>query len=313
MTALTNRFFNDGFNAPFGSLAKSVPLDMQFQLLQAAFTQVASELDALTRLTSILQLNGFPASFSGAGLKILRVNAAESSVEFVSPGGLNIKSISAASYTLLAADAGSLLIFTSATAITVTVNSGVLPQGTVVCVRQGAAGQVTLAAGSGVTFQSSDNLLATRVQGAQIAIISDNGSTQYGVIGERNATITGIALLASANVFTNQQAVTPYRANIIGAVSIDLSAAGKSNNLHLTLTGNVTSFALTNPVDGAVYNIRLYHGASAYTFAGLSSAFKFAGGTAPTWSTTASAVDFLSAQYGSTENTYMASALTGMA
>ena len=106
--------------------------------------------------------------------------------------------------------------------------------------------------------------------------------------------------------------VTPYRANVSGAVTVDLSVAA-STNLHLTLTGNVTSLALTNPVDGQTYRIRLYHGASAFTFTGLSSKFKFSGGTAPTWSTTANSVDFISAEYGSTEDTYMTSALTGMA
>ena len=125
---------------------------------------------------------------------------------------------------------------------------------------------------------------------------------------------SGVAQLASANVFTQQQAVTPYRANISGAVTIDLAATAKSNNLHLTLTGNVTSFALTNPVDGAVYNFRFIQDATGgRTFSGFPSAFKFSGGTAPTFSTAANAVDFMSAEYGSTEATYMASFLKGMA
>lgn len=125
---------------------------------------------------------------------------------------------------------------------------------------------------------------------------------------------SGVALTASANAFTQQQAVTPYRANITGAVSIDLSATAKSNNLHLTLTGNVTSFALTNPVDGAVYNIRFIQDATGgRTFAGFPPAFKFPGGTAPTFSTAANAIDFLSCEYGSTEATYMAVFNEGMA
>lgn len=121
------------------------------------------------------------------------------------------------------------------------------------------------------------------------------------------------AALASANVFTAQQAVTPYRANISGTVSIDLAATAKSNNLHLTLTGNVTSFALTNPVDGAVYNIRFIQDSTGSRTITLPSAFKFAGGTAPTFSTAANAVDFMSAEYGSTESTYMAAFQKGMA
>lgn len=122
-----------------------------------------------------------------------------------------------------------------------------------------------------------------------------------------------VVLTSTPNVFTQQQAVAPYRANISGAVSIDLSVTAKSNNLHLTLTGNVTSFALTNPVDGAVYNIRFIQDATGGRTIALPSVFKFAGGTPPTFSTSANAVDFLSAQYGSTEATYMASFLKGMA
>lgn len=127
------------------------------------------------------------------------------------------------------------------------------------------------------------------------------------------AALVARAVLAAANSFTNQQAVTPYRANITGAVSIDLSATGKSNNLHLTLIGNITSFALTNPVDGAVYNIRWIQDATgSRTVAGLPAAWKFSGGTAPTFSTAANAVDFMSLEYGSTEATYMCSFLQGM-
>ena len=122
----------------------------------------------------------------------------------------------------------------------------------------------------------------------------------------------GVAYLSQQNIFTNVQSVTPYRANISGAVSIDLAAAA-SNNLHLTLTGNVSSFALTNPAE-AVYNFRfIQDGTGSRTFSGFPAAVKFAGGTAPTFSTTAGAVDFMSAQYGSTEGTYMASFLKGMA
>ena len=122
-----------------------------------------------------------------------------------------------------------------------------------------------------------------------------------------------VVLTSTANAFTQQQAVTPYRANISGAVSIDLAATAKSNNLHLTLTGNVSSFALTNPVDGAVYNIRFIQDATGGRTITLPSVFKFPGGTAPVFSTTANAVDFLSAEYGATEATYMASFLKGMA
>lgn len=310
---MTNRFYNESFNAAIGQLAQSSALQTQFAAIQSAFDSIQTALDNLQGITGVTGLSGFPASFSGQAGKYAVVNTAESAIEFISGGRLGFKSIGGTSYTLLASDAGKLLVFTNASAITVTVPPDVFTQGDVVCIRQGAAGQVTLVAGSGVTFASSDNLLATRTQSAQIAVIAD-GSNAFGVIGERNAPSLGLALLDQANVFTRVQSVTPYRANISGAVSIDLSATARSNNLHLTLTGNVSSFALTNPTDGAVYNIRfIQDGTGSRTFAGFPSAFKFAGGTAPTFSTAAGAVDFLSAEYGSTEATYMAAFSRGMA
>jgi len=163
---------------------------------------------------------------------------------------------------------------------------------------------------SGTTLNFSDGGFAfgagtTAVWGAITGTLSSQTDLQ--------AALDAKAGLASANVFTAQQAVTPYRANISGTVSIDLAATAKSNNLHLTLTGNVTSFALTNPVDGAVYNIRFIQDSTGSRTITLPSAFKFAGGTAPTFSTAANAVDFMSAEYGSTEATYMAAFQKGMA
>jgi hypothetical protein len=112
---------------------------------------------------------------------------------------------------------------------------------------------------------------------------------------------------------STQEAIVPYRASISGAVSIDLNIVS-SNNLHLTLTGNVTSFALINPLDGGVYNIRFKQDSvGGRTVTGLPTTFKYSGGTVPTFSTTANALDFMSLEYGATENNYMASFLPGMA
>jgi hypothetical protein len=97
---------------------------------------------------------------------------------------------------------------------------------------------------------------------------------------------------------------TPYRANISGAVSIDLAAI-VTRTLYLTLVGNVTSFALTNPTDGAVYNIRMIQDATGgRTFSGMPSTFKSHQGTRPTYSTGANQWDFHSAQWGATEGKY---------
>lgn len=294
---MTNRYYNETFTAAIGQLAQSAAIDFQYRGITAGFDLIQAEIDEIQGLAGITDLSGFPASFAGAAGKYLVVNEAETAVEFVTGGRLILKVIGGTTYTLLATDAGKLLYFTNASAVTVTVEPDVMTQGDVVCIRQGGEGTVTLAPGTGVTFASSDDLLSTRTLHSQIAVIADGGD-QFGVIGDRNATVLG---------------TTPYRANISGAVSIDLTAAA-SSNLHLTLTGNVSSFALTNPTDGAVYNIRfIQDGTGSRTFAGFPAAFKFPSGTDPTFSTAAGAVDFMSVQYGSTEASYMASFLRGMA
>jgi hypothetical protein len=126
-------------------------------------------------------------------------------------------------------------------------------------------------------------------------------------------------ILAKANAFTNQQTVTPARGSMSGAVSIDLadlaSSTGvtwsgtpvSSNNLFLTITGNVTSLALLHPADGAVYNFMLIQGTGGnFTVASWPSAFDWGGTGAPTLSTAAGKRDVVSAIYGATETVYRA-------
>jgi len=171
-----NRFYTEAFNAPFGSLAKSVPLDQQFTRLEAAFKLVQEEFDALAGIGGITNLPGFPASFAGHGGKQLLVNAAESAIEFAPRGKLNYKSVSGTSYTLLKtdADAGTLIAFSNASAVTVTVPKNAtqaIEVGSTLLVVQYGAGKVTLAPEDGtVTLRSAGNLLATRAQFAHVTL-----------------------------------------------------------------------------------------------------------------------------------------------
>jgi hypothetical protein len=59
--------------------------------------------------------------------------------------------------------------FTNASAITVTVNANVMPENSITYLTQGAAGQVTVVAGSGVTIDYSDTL-KTRTQESMIGL-----------------------------------------------------------------------------------------------------------------------------------------------
>ena len=306
---MTNRFYNESFTAALGQLAQSAAIDAQFSAITAAMALIQAELDNLQGIAGITSLSGFPASFTDNAGQYLVVNAAESSVEFVSGGRLTIKSIGGTTYTLLASDAGKLLIFTSATAVTVTVDPDVLTQGDVVCIRQGAAGQVTLAAGAGVTFVSTDDLLSTRKQGAQIAVVTDGGN-QFGVIGERNAPSLGVALLADANVFTKAQTVTPVTLTDAATIATDASL---SNTFTVTLGGNRTLGNPTNLTNGAIYNWRVKQDGTGSRTLAYGSKFKWPGGTAPTLTTTASATDFISGQYFSDTDTILCTYLKAFA
>lgn len=89
-------------------------------------------------------------------------------------GGMVLTSTQeAAAYTLAATDAGTILEVTSATAITVTIppnSSAPFPVGTVLEVFQYGAGQVTIAAGAGVTLRSYNSLVHTAGQYASIGL-----------------------------------------------------------------------------------------------------------------------------------------------
>jgi hypothetical protein len=169
-----NRFYDETFQAAVGSLASGAAHNTQYELIQAAFKLVQDELDALQGISGITSLSGFPASFAGAGLKMLRVNAAESAIEFVAPGLIGIKTVAGTTYTLVASDAGQMLVFTNAAgcAVTVPTNADVdFEQGAAVLLVQYGDAQVSVAGASGVTVNSTDGLVSTRTQFAQITII----------------------------------------------------------------------------------------------------------------------------------------------
>lgn len=306
---MTNRYYNESFTASIGQLAQSAAIDAQFRNIQAGFDLIQQAIDEIQGLAGITDLSGFPASFSGQAGKYAVVNTAESAIEFVSGGRLGIKTIGGTSYDLIGSDAGKLLIFTNASAITVTVPPDVLAQGDVVCIRQGAAGQVTLAAGAGVALSSSDNLLSTRTQAAQIALIAD-GANQFGVIGERNAPSLGVALLDQTNIFTKAQTVTPVALTDAASIATDASL---SNTFTVTLGGNRTLANPTNMTNGAIYTWRVRQDGTGSRTLAYGSKFKWPGGTAPVLTTTGSATDFISGQYFSDTDTLLCVAQKGFA
>ena len=90
-------------------------------------------------------------------------------------------------YTLVAGDAGGLVTLSNASAITLTVPPSIFTAGQVIDIQQIGAGQVTLAAGSGVTITSTGGTsaapkLRAQYSGASILCTGSNTFTVFGDI-----------------------------------------------------------------------------------------------------------------------------------
>lgn len=93
------------------------------------------------------------------------------------------------SYTLVIGDKGKLVIMSNAAANTLTVppNSSVaFPIGTRIEVRQGDAGETTIAAGSGVTINSAGSFLDLRVQHSGV-VLTKEGTNVWWLAGDTEA------------------------------------------------------------------------------------------------------------------------------
>ena len=98
------------------------------------------------------------------------------------------------------------------------------------------------------------------------------------------------AKLNVAQAFSKAQRGTPVTLTDAATIAVDLSL---SNNFEVTLAGNRTLGAPTNVVAGQSGVIRVIQDATGSRTLAYNSVYKFPGGTAPTLTTTASAVDLL--------------------
>jgi hypothetical protein len=299
---MTNRYYNESFAAALGTQARSAALESQFKLIQDGFDLLNLENDeVLGRDGNFSSLGQVPPSMANAAGQYVRVNAAGTALEYVSGGRLGIKSFSATSYTAILTDPGNLLLSTNAADVTFTVPpvaDVAFAQGDVICVNQYGLGQVTFAPGAGVSIYSTDGLMKTRKQYAEVALICV-GADAWLLVGERNAATLGFAGLAGGNAFTGAQTVA-FQALTDGAtINTDASL---SNHYSVTLGGNRTLANPTNLRDGGIYNFYVKQdGTGARTLA-YGSLFKWPGGTAPVLTTAANSLDLIIAQYSSTLN-----------
>ena len=96
--------------------------------------------------------------------------------------------------------------------------------------------------------------------------------------------------------FGKNRYVTPFALTDGATISVD---ASQSNNFKVTLGGNRTLANPTNLADGMVLNFVLKQDATGGRTITFGTKYKWPGGTAPTWVTTANAVNFFSAYYDS--------------
>ena len=104
------------------------------------------------------------------------------------------------------------------------------------------------------------------------------------------ASTTTLAGLAVAQSFTKAQRGTPVTLTDAATVAVDLSLG---NNFALTIAGNRTLGAPTNVTAGQSGVIVVTQDGTGSRTLAYNSVYKFAGGTAPTLTTTANAVDVL--------------------
>jgi hypothetical protein len=104
---------------------------------------------------------------------------------------------------------------------------------------------------------------------------------------DADATIAGLSL---AQEFTKTQNFDATTLTDAASISWDASANQVTS---VTLTDNRTLAAPTNMVDGGVYTIMVIQDATGSRTLSYNAVFKFAGGTAPTLTTDASAKDIL--------------------
>lgn len=111
-------------------------------------------------------------------------------------------------------------------------------------------------------------------------------SAEVGLPGKRTVKAQDFDLAE----FRKALVAAPAAASVSGAVTVNLATAP---NHVLTLTGNVTSLAFSNEVKaGEIVRVELVQdGTGSRTLSGANAAIKWAGGSAPTLSTTANRRD----------------------
>lgn len=162
--------------------------------------------------------------------------------------------------------------FTNTGAMTLRVNFSSGNSGAINVFRQSLAGPVAL----------SEN----EVQTSQMVIVDYDG-TEFQIVGM----ISGLAALNLAQSFTAAQRAMPSPITFATVMTPDFSL---SNNFSVGMSGNATLANPTNQVSGQAGQFVLTQDSTGNRTLAYGTNWKFSGGTAPTLTTNANAVDILS-------------------
>ncbi len=156
---------------------------------------------------------------------------------------------------------------------------------------------IAFGTGGTVTYTSNNLSVFAATTSAQLAgVISDEtgtGSLVFGTSPTFTTTITTPAITAATNTSINMNAgsyntIQTYTPAAAGTATLDLS---KGNIHHITMpAGNIT-VALSNATTGQCFIVRILQDATGSRTVTWFSTIKWAGGTAPTLTTTASKAD----------------------
>lgn len=313
MTTPANRFFDNPFQVPIGSSARSPSVRQTYEAVEYGFTLVQEEMDRLRFVRVFTDLRDVPRSYAGHAKKVVRVNPTVTGLEFARPGLIDIYPLSGAANDLLPEHTGGLLAINHSAETTLNVrpqSAQAFDVGAVIGVNQRGAGQVVIAPAAGVTIRSSDALLRTRTQHAEVALIY-LGADEWLLTGERNApSLAGGASTSVSNVWSGQQ-TSPWVD--LAYASTMTPNANNGVNFRVALAGNCTIANPTNMQSGVVLNFRLRQDGAGGRTVTWGSMFKWPGGTAPVLSTGANATDLVAAVYEPGLNVMLCTFLKGFA
>lgn len=130
-------------------------------------------------------------------------------------------------------------------------------------------------------------------------LVIARGGANYRLTNLNLSTLVVTNLLGQTNTFTKGNATAQHTGAIVSSAYTPNCA---NSNVHrLVLTENITMNAPTNPLSGQVINLILKQDGTGGRTVTWNSIYKFPGGTDPTITSAASAVDVVTMQYDATD------------